>query len=97
MGLRPGPSTGPGLIPGSSPSCLWVIRMSPSCTQPALQLTSPCFVISQMPGSQPSRVGSRACLTCHLDPRITGLGPACKGSRSWLPYIKNEGNSYLLG
>lgn len=33
--VRPGPSTGPGLIPGSSSSCLmflWVIKMSPRCS-----------------------------------------------------------------
>lgn len=28
---------------------------------------------------------------------IPGLGPAHKGSKPWLPYLKNEDNSYLLG
>lgn len=32
-----------------------------------------------------------------LDTGIPGLGPAHKGSKPWLPYLKNEDNSYLLG
>ena len=48
VGLRPGSGTGPGLIPGSSSGCLLVIRMSPRCDTAGSELTSPCFVISQM-------------------------------------------------
>lgn len=40
---------------------------------------------------------TRAHLTCSLDTGITGLDPAHKGPKAWLPYLISEDKSHLPG